>query len=323
MKVQPLSFGVIIGKEDYKVILRDNGYFQFIEDALLSQVELEDFVFFLPKKDGKSNIVVPLSEFDYFENIRNVEHDPALYKDNCGLCVPKMIMLESSKFIVNNGFGCQYIVYYQQDGATFAGWNYSNTEQTIINAYFSKKIYPKDAFDINQKLIEIDQYLNEINVEEIIDSFVIENEEIFHCRPGKDDWYYVNKVYKDVEEPYINRLFPHHSECIYHDSGFCPARSMSINPPKRYYINEEDELKKNARNKYDKDEHRRFLVERMVSDYKFDLMERCDNMNYKNLIFSRAINQIFHLDRMGTCKYEDGLRHFCSMFNSILDASKR
>ena len=328
MRVQSLSFGIIVGRDDFKVILRDNGYFQILEDSLISKVNPEDFVFFLPNKEGKCSLVVPLCEFDYFENMRCTgrdDYDPILFKDNGGLCVPKEALLRSNSFIVNNGSGYQYIVYYKQDETAYAGWTYSYQEQTIINAFFKNKMYLKDTFDINQRLCDIDKYLDELVVDSIIDSFTIENEETFICRPGKDDYYYVKKVYKEVAEPYINRLFPHKSECIYEDSGFCTAESMSIHPPKRPYIEEEEELKIIAKEKYNKEEHRRFLIEEMMWEYRIDIIERCENNNYQNSIFSRAIKKFIDVDRWKIYEndYEEYLTHLCDIYNSALDSSKK
>lgn len=327
MRAQHLSFGVVIGRDDFKVILLDNGYLQLMEDVFMTQVKPDDYVFFVPKRNGKSGLVVPLDEFDYFENIRCSErndNDPILFKDNGGLCVPSEALRKSKKFIVNNGFGYQYIVYYQHEDVVYADWNYSHQEQTIINAFFTKKLHLKDTFDINQKLNDIDLYLNGLDVDNIIGSFTIENEEIFKRHPGKDDNYYVDKIYKDIDEPFINQLFPHRSETIYKDSGFCTAESMSINPPKRSYKEEENELKKAAKEKYNKDEHRRFLIERMMWEYKKDVIERCENTNYKNRIFSRAIMQLVDVDRWKILEgdYEDYLTQICKTFNSFIDSTK-
>lgn len=325
MKVQPLSFGVVLGREDFKVILHDSGYFQLMEHAIFPKVKPDDYVFFVPKKNDKSDFVVLLNEFDYFENIRCNERDDydyALYND-WGLCIPKEILVKSKRFIVNNGFGYQY-VYYQNKETTYAGGFFPDQEGKIINAFFKNKLYLKDTFDINQKLCAIDQYLNELDIDGIIDSFTIENEETFICRPGKDDYYYVDKVYKEIDEPFINRLFPHHSEKIYKDSGFCEAHSMSINPPKRPYIEEENELKRSAKEKYNKDEHRRFLTERIIWDYKSDVIERCENEHYKNMIFGRALKRFINVDRWKIYEgdYEEYLIQLCEEYNFLIESSK-
>ncbi|MBR6252217.1 MAG: hypothetical protein IKR17_13660 [Bacteroidales bacterium] len=121
--------------------------------------------------------------------------------------------------------------------------------------------------EINTIIQEVDNYISTLNVDELLESFTISNEEFFNHRAGKDDRYFVFKRSKEFEDKYINSLFPKINETIYEDRGYCTAESMRIDIEKRPYTKEEAELIDKAKEKYNKDEHRASLLNEQLDNY--------------------------------------------------------
>ena len=68
-------------------------------------------------------------------------------------------------------------------------------------------------------------------------------------------------------DEYINSLLPKIREQVYEDSGYCEAHRMSIHPTKRAYSEEESKYIADAKLKYDKDAHRRWLIRNKINEF--------------------------------------------------------
>lgn len=101
-------------------------------------------------------------------------------------------------------------------------------ERCLVNTFINKQ----DKIEINTQTLEekgkeIWDYIDNLNLDEIVASFKIIVEEFFHHKPGDDDRYSVDKIYSvNTKDEYITSLLPNKTEELYSDRGFCTAESM-------------------------------------------------------------------------------------------------
>lgn len=308
--IHRLEIGVVICLTDPLIILSTNGTFRFLENGLRSSLKVGEIVLFkeLPSEEcDYINFVLPISEFRYYKNIRchNREcYNKELYAQ--GLCIPQEILKESTQFIIDNGYGYQFIIYCEYNNIVYADWKYTNLDQDLLKYYFRKKSKP----DINKILLEIDQYIDTIDANSIMESFTIINKEVFISKPGKDDYYYVKKESNLFEDQYIASLFPVINETVYDDCGYCDAYSMRINPVVRGYNEEEQFLIASAKQKYNKEEHRRFLVNERIEETLYDIEQ--DEKNILN-IYKSFFSKAFQLMKDENVNFQ-----FCYHYNELL-----
>lgn len=308
LKIKNLRVGVIVSETDPLIVMCIDGTFRFVESEIYPSSSVGEIIFFEDSPTDDAVFVVPISEFKYYSNCRSYDqdYDETLRKDQNGLCVPKKILNESSKFIVDNGNGYQFIVYYQNEDDTYADWRYTESERELIRTFFCK---PSEA-NINDILIDIDEYLNSTDFVSLIESFTINNEERFICRPGKEDYYYIDKVSMSFDDKYIESLFPVISENIHEDSGFCSAYSMRIHPIDREYMKEEKKLISIAKHKYNKDEHRRFLINNRINSLLLDHEKKNQN--------DLSIYKSFFRETYNLIENPDINIEFCCKHNELL-----
>ena len=146
---------------------------------------------------------------------------------------------------------------------------------------------------------DIESYLTDENITKIIESFTILNEEIFHNRPGKDDYYFVVKVSQKFDDDYLNSLFPSINETIYEDHGFCTAESMSIDFEERPYKDEELKYISEAKKEYNKNSHRVYLLNKHFSDMKNKIDYFYNKKNNNQMMFVNEIKKILLNDVEG------------------------
>lgn len=267
-KIKGLRVGVVVSNNTTPIVLicTDGTLRLYTHNKDQVNLSTGDILLFQETKDDFVKFAVPISEFEYFTNIRGYNrefYDEELYNTRGGLCVPKNLTTKHSKFIVNNGCGYQFIVYYRDERAFFVDWRYTEPEQDLISLYFESQ----DTFNFEDVLIDIDRYLDETDFTSIIKSLEIYNDEFYHSRPGKDDYYYINKKRTIFDDKYIDSLFPCVEEQIYEDHGWCSYSSLHVDFVRRDYLKEEQEAINKAIELYDKEAHRRFLITQAYNKY--------------------------------------------------------
>lgn len=139
-------------------------------------------------------------------------------------------------------------------------------EKLLIRAKFTTPTF--DEF--NQKLNEIIINVKNTDIEKIIHSFKVNVFEVFHCRPGKDDYYFLLKEYSLAEkhDAYWNKFFPEKTETLYEDRGYTDAYHMSIAKKEELgrQFKEEDLYKKRAFEQYNQKEHIIFLLYEYIKE---------------------------------------------------------
>lgn len=260
LQIKDLRVGVIVSSDIYPIaIMSLDGTFRFAKKNVLKNIEIGQIIFFEDKKDDIISYMVPITKFVYFKNLRGLnrdDYDSYLYKEKGGLCVPKIALKESDSFIVNNGSGYQFIVYHKTPLRIYADWRYTDEERELIETFFER---PNEQ-DYDALLLSVDEYITTHDFNKVIESFEIFNEEFYHSRPGKDDYYYIEKKCTTFEDGYINSLFPIVGGEVYRDHGWCSYSALRVDFERRAYMEEEQEAIAAAKEKYSISEHRRFLI---------------------------------------------------------------
>lgn len=133
---------------------------------------------------------------------------------------------------------------------------------------------------VSERIDSVLRYLFQCNVEKEIDTFSIVSNDYISQPPGKDHTYYEYKIYKHVNDEYIDSLFPHDKiETDYYRDCVISGRHGE----QRIFLDEEAELKKIARSKYDREEHFRFLLTQSMKQFN-DNNERLERYYYSSLL---------------------------------------
>ena len=155
--------------------------------------------------------------------------------------------------------------------------------------------FVKNETKTPQNIIEeTNNYLESLDINELLESFTISIHNTYISRPGKEDSCYVNKRSKVFDDGYINSLFPSINEDLYSERGFCSAYSMGWHGEKRPY--KEDELRfiEKAKSNYNKECHRTYLL-----NERFDSLLRDQRSLHEKTIELRlsCIKEIINLLR--------------------------
>lgn len=96
--------------------------------------------------------------------------------------------------------------------------------QLIVNELHKKL---KNEYDI---LNNVDDYIDNIDIQKVIDSYSVEVVTGHIYKPGDDDvaWvcYRGDRKIKNIQDIYIDSILPIFREEIFHDRGFCPWEDM-------------------------------------------------------------------------------------------------
>lgn len=151
-------------------------------------------------------------------------------------------------------------------------------------------------------LSNIDSYLENLNVEDVIDSYNVTVREGHIYKPGDDDTAMVDYVgsrlkgnylfqdrssfrTKSVRDVYLDKLLPEFSERIFYERAFCPWEDLlaGFGDLSEYRKKAEERTKiarQRARQLYDKEEHKKSLekmlnrnIASVINDYQMNLEE--------------------------------------------------
>lgn len=313
LEISKLGLGIVIGLQEidyskkYIVVGCTDGTVRFIDpykesvNPYLKGIKTNDIVLVDIAQTDEVEFVISLSDLHYYES-DDCQYNEIIYqKTNCR--IPNKYIEDNDFFIFFKKGYLQVSGYCRYRKKIYILDDLNHTECELIIEFFQKGGLqePKEIIE------DIESYLNDENIIQIIESFTIINEATFIHRPGKDDYYYVHKISKKFKDEYINSLFPTIKEEIYSDRGFCSAESMSIDFEKRPYKDEELESIKEAKNKYNKEEHRVYLLNKKFSELKANL-EYTYKRNHK--IFVNEVKNML-LD------YGDGFK-FGKEYNILL-----
>lgn len=272
MEIKKLEIGLIISESRPMIILGLDGNIHIDYNCLCKGLKDNDVVLF---EDSSSNntlqYVISIKEFHYYSiydtNLSRWEmennNDKDIYNNTNHVCVPIKLINENDKFIFDHGDGFLSVLYCKTKHNVYANWIYNG--MTIIRHCLNND---KDGCkSIIEEINEIEESINHFNKNQTLEKFRIMNKETFLSRPGKDDYYFVDKVSTQFEDKYIDSLFPTINECIYKDYGYCEAHTMAIELDDSEYDEEVKQLVEEAKQKYDKDKHRLYLLCEKLSNY--------------------------------------------------------
>jgi hypothetical protein len=152
--------------------------------------------------------------------------------------------------------------------------------------YCNKELLDNKIAEITKNeanaLKNINDYINSINIDEIIESYSVQVISGYRNKPGNDDTAWVKYVAERKKgrylyqngwhysgwqiDVYLNKILPEYSETIFHESAFCPGESIlaSFGNLSEYRKKAEEETnctRKKANSLYNKDEHKAYLIE--------------------------------------------------------------
>lgn len=277
LNISELGLGIVLGgtrllwsfSSKYMVVLCADSTLRFIDtqkksvNTFLEKIQTNDIVLVDITKTDEVEFVIPLSELHYYESDAGQYNELISEKTNCE--ISNIYINENDFFIFNKEsvYGDSIEGYCRYRKTIYILHNLNDTETNLIRDFFNQNSLkePKEIIE------DIEAYLTDENITKIIESFTITNEEYLINRPGNDDYYYIDKVSKEFEDEYINSLFPNIKDNIHRDRGFCTAASMRIDFEKRPYKDEELDLINEAKKKYNKEEHRVYLLKQYFSEF--------------------------------------------------------
>lgn len=258
MGYKNLRVGVILNDVSPRILCCLDGTFRFDNLGLCNIFQINDVVLFEDSKSDEIRFAIGLDKFHFYSNLGHHNEDYYDYaiRKKTGICVPKECLAQNDKFIIDNGYGYQFVIFCKHSDVVYVDWRYTDEERDLIISYYTKN----ETKTPKQIIEETDNYLENLDVNALLESFTISVQDTYISRPGKDDYCYVDKRSIIFDDGYINSLFPTINENIYRDSGFCPAHSMGWDDERRIYRNEELKCIEEAKKKYDKDKHRAYLL---------------------------------------------------------------
>lgn len=324
MDINRLQLGYLFNEsESWAIIIEGGLLFPIEADSLImiGSGRLSGFVLFhfddncvvdfiLLEKDILSLERFSENPISCFSSSYKLYFNSLLY-ERYTITIPQHLTEKSNKFILK--YGDRYYTWYKDsDESIFVFESNTIWERKMLKCFYNKTIYPCDIPSFEDKLIEIDSYLEHLNVDDIIDSFSIENVELCQNRAGRDDYYYIIKTFKELDEEFINSLFPHNNVTIYSDHGYVEASTMRIDFEVRPYLEEERSLKDIARKNYDRDSHRRFLIMKAYDEMSLLSSRLLENTRYVYQKFGEMYTDwIFQTIR------DKPIREICQKSNTI------
>lgn len=139
----------------------------------------------------------------------------------------------------------------------------SGFDECILDAYIqmkSLKIDSSNYKELSAFIIEKKEYIELLDISEIISEFSVMRVEKLQRRPGRDDHYYID-IYQTLpfDDPYLQYLLPTKTENIFYDNNWSSA-SDEDNTGSYLLESETQILKDKALKEYSKEGHIAFLI---------------------------------------------------------------
>jgi len=136
---------------------------------------------------------------------------------------------------------------------------YTDDAKAYINGCFS---YIKKISAMNKIVLN---YVNSLNIEEIIESYKVSTEEYILTKVGGDDTYILEEDAHSNANPsdvYLGKLLPSYSKKT-RESGYCTFSYMT-EKEEELYKEKEKSIKLDAKRKYSKEEHVASLIDAYI-----------------------------------------------------------
>lgn len=113
--------------------------------------------------------------------------------------------------------------------------------------------------DVSDEIAKIKVYLDSINAYEIIDTYRIEQRNIYHSKPGGDDSYAETTYWKlQSDDGFLNYLLPTKDELTFFDDNAYPSDGYTEG---HFFLEEKTLQARNiAKKEYSKEKHMAFLI---------------------------------------------------------------
>ena len=258
------------------IVLEIDGFYSYIWC-------FTDFTFYLSKKLDNTflNRIVSF----YNSNDRNIEmkDGKCWISSNCNDHIALGVSL-GCNYMFNNKFNKQ--------GCRLGVVTTENDQNKAVKIYEQQTLL--QDVDIRSKVQELETFVDNLDIDSIIDSYhsVREYKYISHYRSDDDErlGIYRSSSYSDS---YLETLLPTQqfiSERGFSDSNNYELGSMSEEKLK----NDDDIIKKNALERYDKEDHKCFIINRFIIDAieneKF--VEKCLRINEARDLLMRYKNKV-------------------------------
>lgn len=185
-------------------------------------------------------------------------------------------------------------------------------EKYLVDDFINGQKQKKEILNKNileEKGEEIRNYIDKLDINEIVKSFKIEIKEYFLHKPGGDDRYIVDKEYSVAsKDDYITSFLPNKIEELYSDSGYCTAESMrtfSDNETGRQ-TGEEEQYKNDFIHHYKKERHYYHLLNNFI--------QTCLSIYEKQANKNKLFAEFYPIDKVGHYfrKHDCGLSTCCA-----------
>ena len=140
---------------------------------------------------------------------------------------------------------------------------------SLLSCYIeSKELRPIGTLSffeyVSGELEKIKEYILKFNLIDNLSLYIAGTEGFFKNYPGRDDSFFTLKYwYSFCKDPYLNQLTNLHEEKNYYN---CQGRGQGERDYDIIDQEETDRMRKEIKEKYDRDEHYSFLVNKLLSD---------------------------------------------------------
>lgn len=248
------------------------------------------FVFYASTKSSyKSFFIKRMEDVDILEEKNSYWHwnaDSLIFQGN--FCV---IKYKESDYDTDRAFDCRLHFRDDYDFIDIEDTHFQvlqrsflTTEETDLIIYEAIKrkssVSPKMSFDdlkvtiadIRRKEKEVEEYVNSLDIESIVNSYVIKERHIYITRVGKDD---IVKDYLESEfkcrDHFLNKLLPDYSYTMDDYSWDTALKYKQLADKKAI------EYRQKAKDNYDKKKHIDFLIDYWLVERLFAFEKAYDN----------------------------------------------
>lgn len=166
---------------------------------------------------------------------------------------------------------------------TIFSYNYNYSILSCIIGLHNLREYSKEpSFDyVSKKLDSIKNYISSFSLSKELKKFCAGESGYFQSRPGRDDHFNFTKYWKTTSnDSYMKTLTNLHVEVDYYT---CCGRGVGDNDYDIIDENETRNMRKEIKQKYDKDAHYMFLLDEFFSNLK---EKRVEYLSYEKALYS-------------------------------------
>lgn len=173
-----------------------------------------------------------------------------------------------------------------------------NPQERAIALYENLQNAPIQS--VENKIDEYNRLVESLNIDEIISSFRTNVNEYVITKVGGDDRFFSEitrgSIYSD---PYIGKLLPPRSDS-YRDSGYTSIWPWTSKEEIQKMRNEDELLKNKARELYNKEDHKKYLIDKYIEQFISSRLEieKYLHIDFATNIFCSINAQLCGFDRI-------------------------